>query len=212
MGGTRGSGLGARDSGVESRIPSPEPRIPAPRWDDMVLVGRVARPHGLRGQVIVEPETDFVEERFCPGAVFWTRSANGDETLTVCSARLQGRRPVIALEGFRTVDDAARLAGLELRIPEEALKPLAHGRYYQHQLVGCAVETMSGAPVGEVARVSGGVAGSVLAIDGPRGEILIPLAAEICVDVDVDARRIKIEPPSGLLDLNETRRSKGSRQ
>ncbi len=174
----------------------------------MVLVGRVARPHGLRGQVVVHPETDFVEERFHPGNVLWTRSAGGDVRLTVASARLQGHRPVIAFEGVQSIEDAERLAGVELRIPEEELRPLAHGTFYQHQLVGCSVETVSGASVGEVARVSGGVAGSILAIDGPRGEILIPLAAEICVDVDVEARRIRIEPPDGLLDLNETKRHK----
>ena len=58
-------------------------------WDEMVLVGRIARPHGIRGQVIVNPETDFVEDRFKPGAIFWTRSARGDEQLKVTSARVQ---------------------------------------------------------------------------------------------------------------------------
>ena len=174
-------------------------------WDSMVLVGRVARPHGLEGQVVVDPETDFVQQRFQPGGRLWTRSARGDETLTIGSARLQGRRPVIGFKGFNSSEDAARLAGLELRIPEEALIPLAPGAYYQHQLAGCLVETVSGRRVGEVARVNGGAAGSLLVINGPRGEILIPFAIEICVDIDVDARRIRIEPPEGLLELNEAK-------
>ena len=172
-------------------------------WDDMVLVGRVARPHGLRGHVFVNPETDFVEERFAPGATFWTRSDRGDEQLTVISARMQNGRPVVGFEGFSSINDVERLAGLELRVPEETLQQLESGAYYQHQLVGCLVETTGGELVGPVTRVDGGAGGSILAVDGPRGEILIPFAVDICVDVDVAGKRIRITAPEGLLELNE---------
>ena len=174
-------------------------------WDDLVLVGRIARPHGLKGHVFVNPETDFAEERFVPGAAFWTRSERGDERLVVATARMQGPRPVIGFEGCERVEDAERLAGLELRVPEEALQPLTEGTYYQHQLIGCVVETVAGERVGEVARVDGGAAGSLLAIDGPNGEILIPLAVDITTRVDVEGRRITVNPPEGLLELNEKR-------
>lgn len=171
-------------------------------WDRMVLVGRIARPHGLRGQVVVTPETDFAEDRFRAGATLWTRSRRGDEVLTISTVRLQNGRPVIGLEGFATIEEVERLAGLELRVPEEALKPLADGAYYVHQLVGCVVETVAGQRVGEVARVEPGSGTSLLAVDGQRGEVLVPLAADICVEVDVAGRRIRIEPPEGLLELN----------
>jgi 16S rRNA processing protein RimM len=171
-------------------------------WDEMVLVGRVARPHGLRGQVIVNPETDFVDARFVPGAVFWTRSARGEEQLTVTSARVQNGRPVIGLEGFSSIEDVERLAGLDLRVPEAELQPLGEGTYYHHQLVGCEVETVAGEQVGRVVRVNGGAAGSLLEVEGSRGQVLIPLAVEICVAIDVEAKRIRIDPPEGLLDVN----------
>jgi 16S rRNA processing protein RimM len=176
-----------------------------PDWDEMVLVGRVARPHGLRGQVIVNPETDFVEDRFRVGAVFWTRSPRGDEPLKVASARVQNGRPVVGFEGFTSIEDVERLAGIELRVPEEELQPLPPGMYYHHQLIGCAVETVSGERVGDVVRVNGGAAGSVLEVEGPRGETLIPLAAAICVEIDVEHKRIRIAPPEGLLDVNRSR-------
>ena len=169
----------------------------------MVLVGRIARPHGLRGQVIVNPETDFVEDRFVTGATVWARSDRGDEALTITSARVQNGRPVIAFAGYSNIEDAERLAGLELRVPEETLPALGDGVYYQHQLVGCEVETVAGAPVGEVSRVDGGAGGSLLAVRGVRGEVLIPLAQHICVEIDVAAKRIRIDPPDGLLELNE---------
>jgi len=169
----------------------------------MVLVGIVARPHGLGGQVIVNPETDFIEVRFAPGATFWTRSTRGDEPLVVATARVQNGRPVVGFAGCTTIDQAQQLSGLELRVSAERLQPLDAGSYYQHELVGCAVETTNGERVGEVARVEGGATGSLLAIDGPRGEILIPFAVDICVEIDMTARRIRIDPPDGLLELNE---------
>jgi 16S rRNA processing protein RimM len=195
--GDGGPGTGKVDPG--SRIPDPRSRS----WDSMVLVGRIARPHGLRGQVIVNPETDFVEDRFVGGATMWTRSDRGDEALTITAARVQNGRPVIAFEGFSSIEDVERLAGLELRVPEEMLQSLGEGVYYQHQLVGCEVETVTGARIGEVSRVDGGVGGSLLTVKGVRGEVLIPFAQHICVEIDVSARRITIDPPDGLLELNE---------
>jgi 16S rRNA processing protein RimM len=177
--------------------------VEVPDWDQMVLVGRIARPHGLRGQVVVTPETDFVEERFRAGAILLTRSDQGEESLTISAARIQNGRPVIGFEGFATIEDVERLAGLELRVPEGALHPLADGVYYVHDLVGCVVETLAGERVGQVERVEGGAGASVLSVAGPRGEVLVPLAADICIEIDIATRRIRINPPEGLLELNE---------
>jgi 16S rRNA processing protein RimM len=174
-------------------------------WDEMALVGRIARPHGLRGEVAINPETDFVEERFAVGATLWTRSDGGEATLTIASARVQNGRPIVGFDGFARIEDVERLAGLELRVPEDTLQPLGEHTYYQHQLVGCVVETTGEERVGEVTRVEGGAAGSLLVVDGSRGEVLVPLTLAICVEIDVAAKRIRIEPPEGLLELNETR-------
>jgi 16S rRNA processing protein RimM len=176
----------------------------------MVLVGRIARTHGLRGHVIVNPETDFPDARFKVGSVVWTRSSDGQRPLTISALRFQQGRPVIAFEGLATIDEVEPLAGQELRVPEDSLQPLEPGQYYEHQLVGCEVETVGGARVGAVAKVEGGVGGTRLVVDGERGEIQIPFATDICVDVDVPGRRIRIDPPEGLLELNETKRSRGT--
>ena len=170
----------------------------------MVLVGKVARPHGIRGQVVVNPETDFIDDRFRVGATLWIRDGQMSP-LTVTSFRVQGGRPVVGFDGFERIEDVERLAGHELRVPEDTLQPLGPGQYYHHQLIGCGVETASGEPVGVVERVEGGIGGSRLVINGARGEVLIPLVTEICVDIDVAAKRIRINPPDGLLDLNEVR-------
>jgi 16S rRNA processing protein RimM len=169
----------------------------------MVLVGRVTRPHGLRGDVVVHPETDFVEDRFAVGSVLWTRLEGRVEAVTVARARLAGRKPVLGFAGADTVPDAERLAGAELRVPEEALMALEPGAYYLHQLVGCRVETERGEAVGEVVRVDGGAGASLLVVNGPRGEVLVPFATSLCPVVDVDGRRIQVAVLEGLLEANE---------
>jgi 16S rRNA processing protein RimM len=171
-------------------------------WEQMAVVGRIARAHGIRGQVIVNLETDFPETRFRPGAELFVERGGAIETLRVTSVRFQRDRPVVGIDGVTTMNEAEALAGLELRVPAERLAPLPAGTFYRHDLIGCVVETRDGGSVGTVSGVEGTMGGSRLVIDGARGEILIPLAHDICTTIDVDAKRIVIEPPEGLLDLN----------
>jgi 16S rRNA processing protein RimM len=175
----------------------------------MVLVGRIARPHGLRGQVAVNPATDFIDERFRAGATVWTREDGEPHELTISSARVQNGTPIVGFEGFTRIEDVEPLAGRELRVPEASLHPLEEGRYYEHQLVGCSVETVGGETIGQITRVEGGTGGgSRLIVDGPRGEIQVPFVIGLCVEIDVETKKIRIDPPEGLLELNETKRSR----
>jgi 16S rRNA processing protein RimM len=168
----------------------------------MALVGRIARSHGSRGQVIVNLDTDFPEERFRPGAELFTMRGGALTSLALTTVRFQAGRPVIGFAGVETIESAEALAGLELRIPADRLAALPAGAFYQHDLVGCVVETRSGARVGIVDAVEGTVGASRLVVAGAGGEVLIPLAAEICTTIDVGGKRIVIDPPDGLLELN----------
>jgi 16S rRNA processing protein RimM len=168
----------------------------------MALVGRIARPHGLRGQVIVNLDTDFPEERFQPGAELFVERGGRVEPLTITTVRFHRERPVIGFRGIDAIDDAETLAGLELRVPLAALAALPDGVFYRHDLIGCRVETTSGGTVGVVSDVEGSMSGSRLVIDGAAGEVLVPLAAEICREIDAAGKRIVIDPPEGLIDLN----------
>lgn len=171
-------------------------------WDEMAVVGRIARAHGNRGQVIVNLETDFPEERFQPGAELFIERNRRVEALRVSTVRFQRERPIIGIEGVETMNEAEALAGCELRVPMDRLAPLPGGTYYRHDLVGCRVETARGDRVGTVTDVEGSVDRSRLVVAGARGEILIPLAAEICTTIDPAQKRIIVDPPDGLLDLN----------
>jgi 16S rRNA processing protein RimM len=171
-------------------------------FDEMVLVGRIARPHGLRGAVIVNSETDFPEQRFAIGEELHAWRNGAHVTLRVAAMRLHQGRPVIVFEGIGSMTEAEQLAGLELRIPESALRPLPAGRYYEHDLIGCTVVTTSGRELGPVRTVEGGAGLARLVIGEGRGEIQIPLVEEFCPVIDVADRRIVVDPPEGLLELN----------
>jgi len=168
----------------------------------MAVVGQIARAHGNRGQVILNAETDFPGERFQPGAELFVERGGVVQRLTITTLRFQRDRPVVGIAGVETMNDAEALAGCELRVPADRLAALPDGTFYRHDLVGCRVETSGGEPVGVVQGVEGTLDRSRLVIEGARGEVLVPLVPEICTTIDVPGRRIVIEPPDGLLDLN----------
>lgn len=119
----------------------------------------------------------------------------------------RGGQAIFHFEGCDTISDAESLVGLEVQVPLAERAPLPRGRHYVSDLTGCEVweRRASGAapqrlgPVREV-EFPGGT--PLLVVDGPAGEVLIPLAEEICVLIDPAARRIEVVLPEGLLELN----------
>jgi 16S rRNA processing protein RimM len=173
-------------------------------WDDAILIGVVARTHGNRGEVVVNPETDFPEDRFHEGAQLLARGKDGvDTTLEVVTMRMHQGRPVILFKGIASMNDAELLAGTELRIAEDDLdeQELEEGEYYHRDLIGCEVVTESGESIGQVASVDDGHGQARLVVRSRRNEVLIPLADAICT-VDIAAKRITVRPPEGLLEVN----------
>jgi 16S rRNA processing protein RimM len=170
-------------------------------WDSLVTVAIVDRPQGRRGEVIATSQTDFGEERFKPGNQVLVKRGEEIETLTVATSREHDGRWVLGFEGIGSIDEAETLRGLELRVPESALQPLAAGAFYVHDLVGCRVATTSGIDVGVVRRVAFGVGGAALVVADASGEVMVPLVDAICRSVDVVAKSVVIEPPDGLLEL-----------
>ena len=168
--------------------------------DEFLLVGHIARAHGNKGQVIVNPESDFADERFREGVTLRV----GPEAMPrrITSARFHQGRPVIGLEGLETIDDAEAMAGAELKMAVNEMGTLPAHTYYRHDLVGCQVEDTDGRLIGAVTAVEGPMEGSRLVIAAPHGEVLIPLVAAICVDVDVPGKLIRVAAPEGLLELN----------
>ena len=178
----------------------------------MITVGRIVRPHGIKGAVVVIPESDFAAERFEPGSeLHWQRDGSIAPVKVSESREFRGRW-VISLAGVETMTQAEALRGLELRVPAESLRALKAGEFYVHDLRGCEVVTNTGLAVGRVERVDLDSGTPILAVTGERGEVLIPLAEEICKVVDTAGKRIVVDPPAGLIDLNlAKRKSDGER-
>lgn len=176
-----------------------------PDWDAMVTVGRIVRPQGRRGEVVVEAETDFGSERFCSGATLWVHRAGAVTTIDVESSWPHQGRWVLKLAGVGSIDEAEAWRDVELRVPADRLHPLGEGAYYVHDLVGCRVHTAAGASVGEVAGVDFGSGTPVLVVTSEDREVLVPLAEPICRRIDIGAKVIVIDPPEGLIELNDTK-------
>jgi 16S rRNA processing protein RimM len=170
---------------------------------ELLLVGRVARAHGNRGHVIVNLETDFPAERFAAGNVLVVEQTGQRVERRIVSVRFQQGRPIVALEGVETMNDAEALAGAELSMPASSLPPLPARTYYRHDLVGCEVKDTAGRAIGRVTGVEGPMEQSRLVVGSERGEMLIPMAEGICVSVDPAAKTIVVNPPDGLLAVNE---------
>lgn len=170
---------------------------------DLLLVGRVARAHGNKGQVIVNPETDFARERFAVGNELVVEDVQGGPSTTrkITAVRFQGGRPIVALDGVETMNDAEALAGAELKMDAGVLGALPANTFYRHDLVGCEVMDTSGRAIGRVTGVEGPMEQSRLVVAGAKGELLIPMAEGICVSVDTKGKTIVVNPPDGLFEL-----------
>jgi 16S rRNA processing protein RimM len=170
------------------------------RWDDMVLVGRLGRPHGLRGEVLILPETDFPEKRFAEGATVYARRGDTVLALEIETSRVHAGRPLVGFRGLSTIDEVEALGRGELKIPESALVPLPDGEYYWYQYVGAPVQTEAGDAVGTVVRVEPTGGSGMLVVQCGAEEILVPLTPSMCPVLRPDL--IVVRPPEGLLDLN----------
>jgi 16S rRNA processing protein RimM len=170
-------------------------------WEEMVLVGRIIRPHHNRGHVLVAAETDFPETRFAPGNSVVCRRAGRDETLIVVECKFHDGKPIVGFEGFDSINAAETLRGCELRVPAGDLPTLDAGQFWHHELVGCQVATTAGDVVGDVVRVDDG-ATPLLVL---RNETLIPMVDSIVKRVDVAAKKIVVEPIEGLLEINRAK-------
>jgi 16S rRNA processing protein RimM len=170
--------------------------------DRLVVIGRITRPHGLRGEVRVLPQTDH-PERFngLSTCVLWDPARDERQGRRITSARRHGDVVLLTLAGCTSIEAAETLRGRLVAVPEAEALPLAAGQFYPWQLEGARVLTEDGREIGRFAGVEAGGAQELWVVrDGGR-EHLIPAVPEIVIEVDVAAGRVVIRPPDGLLDL-----------
>jgi len=189
------------------------------------LIARILRPRGNKGEVLAELFTDF-PERLASLSKIYLRTGHGEP----CSVELRNfwvdrnhpESGIFHLEGCASIDDAEKLRGQEVLLPFSERAVLPVGKYFVSDLIGCSVfetpaaQSKLASPACELEtapRVIGtvrdvffpgeGLAGTpLLQVETPGGELLIPLAEEICRSVDVAGRRIDVTLPEGLSSLN----------
>jgi 16S rRNA processing protein RimM len=169
--------------------------------DDLVAIAKVARPKGLMGEVFADILTDF-PERFEGLKGVTAVLADGKLlNLKIEDFRFQNDRLVLKFDGYDSVESAETLRDSEVCVTESEAVELEDDEFFDWQLVGCSVETLSGKTLGTVAELqrTGGTENLLVVADGR--DYLIPFAESICVEVDVEKKLITIDPPDGLLEF-----------
>jgi len=169
-----------------------------------LVVARIGRAHGIKGELTVEVRTDEPELRLAPGAVLATEPSSVGP-LTITAGRVHSGRLLLRFEGVtdRTAAEGLRNTLLIAEVdPEEV--PEDPEEFYDHQLIDLDVVTRDGTEVGRISEISHLPYQDLLVVRRPDGsEVLIPFVAEIVPEIDLEEQRAVIDPPTGLLDASQ---------
>jgi 16S rRNA processing protein RimM len=169
-----------------------------------VVVGRVAKAHGITGELAIDVRTDSPELRFALGQKIQAKLRDGtSRSLTVSAARPHAGRLLVRFEEVVTRDVAESLRGTLLLGSTDDLPPTGDpDEFYDHELEGLTAELVDGTKIGTVKEILHGPGGELLVVIRDNGEALIPFVREIVPTVDVRGGRVVIDPPEGLLDAD----------
>lgn len=166
-----------------------------------LVVARIGRAHGIKGEVTVEVRTDEPELRLAPGAVLTTDPASAGP-LTIATGRVHSGRLLLRFEGVadRNAAEALRNTLLIAEVDPDEL-PEEEDEYYDHQLIDLDVVTEDGTEVGRITEISHLPTQDLFIVERPDGtEAMIPFVAEIVTEIDLEEQRAVIAPPPGLID------------
>ena len=166
---------------------------------DLLAVGRVLRPHGIRGALVIESMTDW-PERFVPGAKMLLEKEPGDcVEVTLATAAPHSGRYLVSIEGVSDRDAADELRGKFLKVPACEAAPLGEGEYWPHELEGMALVDADGRELGRVVEVLCRAAQDLIMASAADGtEFSVPFVSEFVKEVDMESRTIRVELPEGM--------------
>lgn len=188
----------SKDSGGSGEAQAPEPRY--------VSVGRVLRPHGVRGELRVGVITDYPEQLGQHAYFYLAYPDSPDAVRRYLVERLRFHQKVLLLKlgGCDDRTAAEELRGMLVQIPIEEAVPLEEGEYYHFQLIGVQVETESGEGLGQVVEVIETGANDVYVVRGPRGQVLLPAVDDVILDLDLESKWMVVHLLPGLLAETES--------
>lgn len=169
--------------------------------EELVAIAKIVKPRGLKGELVADLLTDF------PGRFEELEDVVGQlpsgerRDLKIENFWFQKGRIILKFKGYDSVESAETLRGLKICVSESDAVDLGDGEYFDWQLEGCDVVTTDGLRIGTVRELlrTGGT--EILVIGGGAKDYLVPFAASICVEVDVENKLIRIDPPEGLLEF-----------
>ncbi len=180
---------------MSSRFSTTDPRIDAP-----ISVGKIHKPHGVRGEVVVESFSDL-PARYEKGSVLTARPPEArPRRLTVASARPHRRGLLVRFDEFEDRDVAEELRGAVLTIDAHEATQAPEGGYFHYQLLGCTCSDRSHGPMGTVTEVLDDGGGQILVVGDDSGDWLVPFVKAYLVAVDPEAKTITFDLPEGLLE------------
>ena len=172
---------------------------------ELIAIGRIRRPHGIRGEVVVDLLTDTPDVLFASGRRVLVGTVGGNPDPKGAALHIEGSRPfkdswLIKAREIADRNAAELWRDRYLLLPQDELPPPAEDEVYIHDLIGMRVEEVSGAAVGTVSEVYELPQGLMLEIAGERKGALIPFRDEVVTSVDAEQRLIIIDPPLGLFE------------
>jgi len=172
-----------------------------------IAVGIIRKPHGVRGEASVEPWTDSIDRLEELEAVTLASPDERDvREVEIESLRPHGERALVKFKGIDTPEDVSRLHNWTLEIPEEHAKSLDQDEYFLHDLIGLTLIDAEGRNRGVVIDTFEGGGGILLEVKRPDGKRFeLPFAADLCTDIDLEAKRIVVALPEGIEDLESVK-------
>ena len=170
--------------------------------EDVVVVARIVKTRGLRGEVVADLLTDFPDRFENLKSLIGLSRDESRRSLEIEEQWFHLNRLVLKFAGFDSIDEAKALVGYDLAVPSQDRVELPEDSFYEWELIGCRVETVGSEHVGEVAEVmrTGGVE-ILKVVDETGRDRLIPMASDIVVEIDKEKKLVRIDPPQGLLEL-----------
>lgn len=168
---------------------------------DLVAVARIVRSRGLRGELVAEILTDFPERFEDLETVTALLPGGARQSLKIERFWFQKGRIVFKFAGFDSIETAETLRDAEICIPEADAVKLDADEFFEWELENCLVETVEGVSLGLVKELMRTGGTEILVVEGAEKEYLIPFAETICIEVDVENKRIKVDAPEGLLEF-----------
>jgi 16S rRNA processing protein RimM len=169
--------------------------------EELIAVARVVKVRGVRGEVAAHLLTDFPERFEGLEKLIAIDAAGARQPLDVEKSWLHGGRVILKFAGYDSPEEAEVLVGRELAVPEAEAVELEEDEFYDWQLIDCRVEMIDKREIGRVSEVLHTGAAPVLVVREGKREHLIPLAGSICVEIDTEAKLIRVDPPEGLLEI-----------